>query len=324
MGDTADQPGASGVLLSVGFGLISAVFLLGFFKTDADDRGHDLPIEGGSGFRGLYLATREALTGKQITPRSELALSAIGPEWAVWVGISLAIVIGVFVTFRFQRRESMYWPVTIGMLLLAAMLVLYKMIFFIPSMGALTWANFQIRRAELPGKMAERQAAREARADAAAQEADEDEDEDEYDEDAYEEGAYEDEDEYDEEAYEEEEDAEAEAAEADDTEADDTEYEDEDEDGVEYEEEAAYDEDEDEDVEYEDEDEEDAVDEYDDEVEADDTEYEDDEPEPSDESPAAAADDDGDRIVDYDEDILKELEAEIDESDGGGAKSGPR
>jgi hypothetical protein len=334
MGETADQPGALGVLLSVPLGLVAAVYLLAFFKIDVDDRGEALPISGGNGFRGLYLATREALTGKDVAVGRELGTSAVGPFWLVMVIVPLLVVLAVFFVFRFRRAQSMYWTVTIGMLLIAASVLLLGRIEYVGSMAALTWASFQIRKAELPGKMADREAARAAAAEARAAEPDEDDDEyddEEYDE--YEDEEYdEDDDELEDEDVEDEseEDAdELEGAEAELEDADDGSEESEDDD-AEYEEEA-YDEDVEEDDDVEDEDEDDeavAVD-------------EDDEPEPEPEpviepepepvvapapapAPSSANDDDERSLVDYDQDILKELEAEIDESEGGGAKPGAR
>jgi len=280
MGDTAGDAGARGVLLSLPLGIAAAVYLLGFAKLEVDDRGEPLPINGSNGFRGLYLATREALTGQQVTPHKELGVEAIGTFWLLMVVIPLLVVLGVFVIFRFRRAQSTYWTVTIGMLLIAATVLLLGRIEYIGAMGALTWASFQIRRAELPGKMAEREAVRAARAEAAAAEAEEDDDEYDDDEAEYDEDEYEEEAEYDEDDdVEEDEDAEVEEDEA---EEDDTV--DEVEDDAEY------------------------VDEADDDVVDEDV---------------AEDDDDG-----YDDDVLKELQAEIDESEGrsgsGGTKPGPR
>jgi hypothetical protein len=303
MGDTAGDPGARGVLLSVPLGIVAAVWLLGFAKLDVDDRGEPLPISNGNGFRGLYLATREALTGHEVTAQRELGVQAVGTFWLIMVVIPLLVVLGVFVFFRLRRAQSTYWTVTIGMLLIAATVLLLGRIEYIGSMAALTWASFQIRRAELPGKMADREAARAARAEAAAaaaaEQADDEYDEDDYDEDAeYEDEAY----------YEEDEDAEGEDGDADD---DDTTEDDEAEDDeAEYDEEAY----EDGDVDEDETDEAGDADEVDAETAADETGA-DDEVAVADDVDESAPDED-ERIVDYDEDVLKELEAEIDESEG--------
>jgi hypothetical protein len=286
MGDTAGEPGARGVLLSVPLGIVAAVWLLGFAKLDVDDRGEPLPISNGNGFRGLYLATREALTGREVTVQRELGVQAVGTFWLIMVVIPLLVVLGVFVFFRLRRAQSTYWTVTIGMLLIAATVLLLGRIEYIGSMIALTWASFQIRRAELPGKMADREAARAARAEAAAAAAAEQADDEEYDEDEYDEDA-----EYEDEAYyEEDEDAEGDEADGDDTtEDDETEYDEE-----------AY---------------EDGYVDEDETGEAGDAAEVDDEAAVGDDVDQSARDED-ERIVDYDEDVLKELEAEIDESEG--------
>jgi hypothetical protein len=216
MGGTAGEPGARGVLLSVPLAIAAAIYMLGFFTLAVDDRGNQLPRAAGS-FRGLYLATREALTGQEVVARQELAVSAIGSVWVALTMIPLLVVFGVFYVFRYRHAQSTYWTVTIGMLVVAASILLAGQTPYIGAMAALTWASFQIRRSELPVKMAEREAARAARAEAAAAKAAEDDDEA-YDEEAYDEEAYEDDDaedddaeddteydtEYDEDAYEEE------------------------------------------------------------------------------------------------------------------------
>ena len=152
----------------------------------------------------------EALTGHEVTPEKQLGVEAIGSFWLVMVIVPLLVVLGVFILFRLRRSQSMYWTVTVGMLLIAGTVLLLGRIEYIGSMAALTWASFQIRRAELPGKMAEREAVRSARAEAAAAataEEDDDEDEYEYDEDddaeegEYDEDDYAEEGEYDEDDY---------------------------------------------------------------------------------------------------------------------------
>jgi len=293
MGDRAEWPGAMAVLLAPVFAILSYVYLLGFYKVEVDDRDHVVPVGGGRGFRGLYVAAREALTGKNVSLEKVLAISGIGPAWALLAGIPLLFAIGAFVVFRYRKADSMYWPITIAMLLVAGAVLLLGMIWYIPTMAALTVASFQIRKAELPAKTAERQAAREA-AKSRSGKAAADEDEDEYDDEDLEDDEYE----YDEEAYEGEE-----------LEDEDEDVEGDEDDGGEYEDDVYEEEDE-----YEDED----ADEYDETDEVDEVDKAGDEDEGI-EAEATASE------IDYDEDILKELEDEVDdESEEGGTKSGPR
>lgn len=197
MGDSASQPGALAVLLGAVFAVVTAVYLLAIYKVDIDDRGEAVPLAGSKGFRGLFIATREALTGDRVVPEKVLAIDGVGPVWLVLVAIPVIVALGAFVMFRWRRRESMYWPVTIAMLLTAGTVLLLALWYFIPTMVALTVASFQIRKAELPGQMARREAARaeaEVRAAAAADDdEDEYEDDDEEIDDAYEDDVYEDE-----------------------------------------------------------------------------------------------------------------------------------
>ncbi len=189
MGDTASLPGALWVFLGALSAVASAIYLLVFYKVDVDDRGDPVPLAGSKGFRGLYLATREALTGDPVVPDKVSAIDGVGPVWLVLIAIPVVVALGAFVIFRWRRRETMYWPITIAMLLTAGTVLLLAMVFFLPTMAFLTVASFQIRKAELPQQAARRaQAQADAEARAAERAAAEDEEDDEYEdeEDAYE------------------------------------------------------------------------------------------------------------------------------------------
>ena len=169
----------------------AALGLLFLFKDKLDDRGEMVPI---SGFGGLYLRAREALTGGPVETTETSMLDARGPFVLVLALVPLLAALGALYVYHKRREQglSVYWPLTIAMVVMALPVLMGNSL-AMPAMVAMAIAGFQVRRTEVPARMAEQAAADE-------DEADEDDDE-EYEDDEYsdeyedEDGEYEDDDE---------------------------------------------------------------------------------------------------------------------------------
>jgi hypothetical protein len=147
------------LVLSVG-AAIAIIFLI---KPELDDRGDIVPT---TGFAGLYLRAREALTGGPVETTETTFLDAQGPGGLIIALLPAAVAIGGFLVYRARRARnaSVYWPLTIAMVLMA-LTVMMGNVWAMPAMVAMAIASFQVRRLELPAKMAERAAARDRAAD---------------------------------------------------------------------------------------------------------------------------------------------------------------
>lgn len=169
LGVDRNNPGATALLVALPLGLIAFVFVM-MSRFPVDDRGEPLPR---TGFHAVYLEARGILTGERVTSQNESIFDVVGPGAALYGLIPLGIVVAAYVAYR---RSPNSRPLTFGMLGLAVV-VLFTMplgFAFILPLGALAAGSFQARRAELPARMAEREAARgQARKD-------DDEEEDEY------------------------------------------------------------------------------------------------------------------------------------------------
>jgi UPF0716 family protein affecting phage T7 exclusion len=217
-------PGQLAVTVSLALAVLSvALFLIQ--RVAVDDRDEPLPFRGQL-FKAVYLDARDALGGDGATHNVSI-FDAYGPAVIIYGLIPLVIAIAVFVAFR---RNPSSRPLTIGMLAMAALVFLVPQAFTIMvlmSLVAMAVGSFQARRAEIPLRMAQQQAAQDAAADDEAldeEDLEDDEyDEEDYDEEALDEEDYEDEDldedeedldeeDYDEEALDEGEDVDSEAA----------------------------------------------------------------------------------------------------------------
>lgn len=167
------RPGDRAVLLSVLFAIVSVVFLM-FVKVDVDDRGDAIPPSYG----GVTILAREAITGEPMPDRTETLLSASGPGILAVMALPVAVTLFAFWGNRRPDRGRMLTFAMFGML--AAVLVTGGLgIYFLPSLIAIGFASFQVRRLEMPARTAERQAPRRRRRgtviDAESREADADE-----------------------------------------------------------------------------------------------------------------------------------------------------
>ncbi|HET8621099.1 MAG TPA: hypothetical protein VFM27_19165, partial [Acidimicrobiales bacterium] len=144
------RPGDRAVLLSVLFALVSVIFLL-FVRVDVDDRGDAIPPTYG----GTTILAREAITGEPVPDRTETLLSASGP--GVLAVMALPVLVTLF-AFWGNRRPDRGRMLTFAMFgMLAAVLVTGGLgIYFLPSLIAIGFASFQVRRLEMPARLGER------------------------------------------------------------------------------------------------------------------------------------------------------------------------
>ena len=165
----------------------AALGLLFLFKDKLDDRGEMVPI---SGFGGLYLRAREALTGGPVETTETSMLDARGPFVLVLALVPLLAALGALYVYHKRREQglSVYWPLTIAMVVMALPVLMGNSL-AMPAMVAMAIAGFQVRRTEVPARMAEQAAADEDEVD---EEYEDDEYSDEYED---EDGEYEDDDE---------------------------------------------------------------------------------------------------------------------------------
>lgn len=183
--EVTGNPGRGALLVSLVLAVGSGLAILFVIKPKVDDRGEPVaPV-----FGGLFLRAREVLTDGPIRTSDTSMLDAHGGAVLAWALLPAVIAIGAFLIYQFRRPRglSLYWPLTVSMVLLA-LSVMMGASYAMPAMVAMAIASFQVRKAEMPARMAGRVAQQD---EAAA----EDDDEDEY----YDEDEYEDEDEYDDE-----------------------------------------------------------------------------------------------------------------------------
>jgi hypothetical protein len=152
------RPGDLAVLVALGLAIGAFVMLL-LYKVPVDDRGEALPTR----FGGVALEARSALTGSEVETQDTSIIDAYG---AGIIGLMAVPVIVVAVTTVLNRRlQERNRLLTIAMLALAGVVVLTGGFgfFFLPALIALAVASFQVRKAELPSRVAQRSAARAGR-----------------------------------------------------------------------------------------------------------------------------------------------------------------
>jgi hypothetical protein len=205
----AREPGVRAAFTAVLFAFMSFAITPFLFKVVLDDRDKQVPPR----FQGLYIGARSALTGNNVKSHSESLWAFQGPAAFGYVVLPLLVIIVAYVFFLRTRRSM---PLTVGMLALAVLVMFVPgAFFFLPSVIALAVASFGVRKIEMAGRMADREAAaadskpaadddEEADEDLDADDEYEDDEEEDDEEDEYEDvedddDEYEDEDEYEEE-----------------------------------------------------------------------------------------------------------------------------
>jgi uncharacterized membrane protein YkvA (DUF1232 family) len=147
------RPGDRAVLLAVAFSVVSVIFLL-FVKVDVDDRGEAIPPT----FGGVTVLAREAVTGEPVPDKTESLLSASGPGIIAVMALPVLVTLFAFWGNRRPDRGRMLTFAMFGML--AAVLVTGGLgIYFLPSLIAIGFASFQVRRLEMPARTAAERAA---------------------------------------------------------------------------------------------------------------------------------------------------------------------
>lgn len=185
------NPGRGALLVSLVLAVGSGLVILFVIKPKIDDRGDPVtPV-----FGGLYVRAREVLTGGPIETTKTSMLDAYGGALLIWVLLPVLVTVGAFIVYRIRtgKGQSVYWPLTISMVLLALIVMTGRSYAApaLPAMVAMAVASFQVRKAEMPARMAERVAG--GGDDVIEAEAEEADSDDEYD-DEYEDedGVYED------------------------------------------------------------------------------------------------------------------------------------
>jgi hypothetical protein len=144
------RPGDRAVLAALGLSVISAIAML-FLKVRVDDRGEALPSQ----FRGVAIRVREAITGEQPLPESHKTLLEVqGP--AVLVFVLLPVAIAGFAFWANRRRADRGRVLMFAMLAMAGAVVIGGAFLFFPSLIALAIASYQVRKAEMPARVAEK------------------------------------------------------------------------------------------------------------------------------------------------------------------------
>lgn len=184
--EVVGNPGRSAVVVALVISVGLAAAVLFFIPQPVDDRGEAVPPF----FGGLYLKARGALGGS-IETTDESGISAGGGAAVAIALLPVAICLTALVVYmrRRAKEQPLYWPMTIAMVVMALVVMMLQYSFAMPAMVALAIASFQVRKAEMPARMAE-QSARQSQA--SEPEPDPEPDEDEYEE--YEDEEYEDED----------------------------------------------------------------------------------------------------------------------------------
>lgn len=144
------RPGDLAVLIALVLAVLSAVYVL-FLPVPVDDRGEELP----TAFRGVAIAAREAVTGQEMPDEDTTLIDARGT--GVLALIVLPVAVAAFAVWA-NRRPDRSRLLTFALLALAASVLLGGGLFFFPTLIALAVASFQVRRADMPARAAERSA----------------------------------------------------------------------------------------------------------------------------------------------------------------------
>jgi hypothetical protein len=186
--EVVGNPGRSAVIVALVISVGLAVAVLFFIPQPVDDRGDAVPPF----FGGLYLRARDALGGS-VETTNESGISAGGGAAVAVALLPVLICAGALAVYLRRRAngQSLYWPMTIAMIVMALVVMMLQYSFAMPAMVALAVASFQVRKAEMPGRMADQVAARQARR---SEPEPEPEPEDEYEDEEYEDEDYDEED----------------------------------------------------------------------------------------------------------------------------------
>jgi hypothetical protein len=152
------RPGDLAVMVALGLAIVSAVSVLFLTKVPVDDRGEPLPRT----FQAVAVAAREAVTGQELPDKNESLLEASGP--GVLLYLALPVAVSAF-AFWANRRPDRSRLITFALVAMAGLVLFLGGYFFFPTLVALAVASFQIRKADLPARVAERVAPVDKRGD---------------------------------------------------------------------------------------------------------------------------------------------------------------
>jgi hypothetical protein len=136
-------------MLALGLAIVSAVSVLFFTKVPVDDRGEPLP----RAFQGVAVAAREAITGQEMPDNEESLLEASGPGVILYLALPVAVAAFAFWANRRPDRSRL---LTFALVAMAGLVLFLGGYFFFPTLVALAIASFQIRKADMPARVAER------------------------------------------------------------------------------------------------------------------------------------------------------------------------
>jgi hypothetical protein len=148
----SSRPGDRAVLAALALAIIGALVMLFAPFVQVDDRGEPLPRQ----FGAVARMAREIVTGGPIPEKTTTLLSAQGPQ-ILLVAIVPIIVVGFAVWANRRPDRSRY--LTYSMIVMAGM-ALFLGVYFLPALVALFIAGYQVRRADMPARMADRATAR--------------------------------------------------------------------------------------------------------------------------------------------------------------------
>ena len=143
------RPGDLAVLIALGLAIVSAVSVLFLTKIPVDDRGEPLP----RAFQGVAVAAREAVTGEELPDKEESLLEASGPGVLLYLALPVAVAAFAFWANRRPDRSRM---ITFALVAMAGLVLFLGGYFFFPTLVFLAVASFQIRKADMPARVAER------------------------------------------------------------------------------------------------------------------------------------------------------------------------
>jgi hypothetical protein len=140
-------------MAALGLAIVSAVSVLFFTRVPVDDRGEPLPQR----FQGVAESAREAITGEQMPNEKTSLVDAFGPS--ILFAIALPVVVTGF-AFWANRRPNRARLLMYAMVAMAVVVLFAGVIgqYFFPSLIALAIATFQVRKADMPARVAERAA----------------------------------------------------------------------------------------------------------------------------------------------------------------------
>jgi hypothetical protein len=143
------RPGDLAVMAALALAIVSAVSVLFLTKVPVDDRGEPLPRT----FQGVAVTAREAITGEQMPDRKESLLDASGPGIILYLALPVAVAAFAFWANRRPDRSRL---ITFSLIAMAGLVLFLGGYFFFPTLVALAVASFQIRKADMPARVAER------------------------------------------------------------------------------------------------------------------------------------------------------------------------